>query len=66
LRRRSIYVYMQKYLQDNLLLTKEAFNDYILKQQSSQAASFGLTLEQYQQAVIDGSVVQSSPQSGSL
>jgi len=66
LRRRSIYVYMQKYLQDNLLLTKEAFNNYILKQQSSQAASFGLTLEQYQQAVIDGSVVQSSPQSGSL
>ena len=66
MRRRSIYVYMQKYLQDNLLLTKEAFNDYILKQQSSQAASFGLTLEQYQQAVIDGSVVQSSPQSGSL
>jgi len=66
LRRRSIYVYMQKYLQDNLLLTKEAFNNYILKQQSSQAASFGLTLEQYQQAVIDGSVVQSSLQSGSL
>jgi len=66
LRRRSIYVYMQKYLQDNLLLTKEAFNNYILKQQLSQAASFGLTLEQYQQAVIDGSVVQSSLQSGSL
>jgi len=64
--RRSIYVYMQKYLQDNLLLTKEAFNDYILKQQSTQAASFGLTLEQYQQAVIDGGVVQSSLQSGSL
>ena len=55
-----------KYIHDSLMLTKEAFNDYILKQQSSQAASFGLTLEQYQQAVIDGSVVQSSPQSGSL
>jgi hypothetical protein len=66
LRRRSIYVYMQKYQHDNLLLTKEAFNDYIIKQQSAQAASFGLTLEQYQQAIINGSVVQSSPQSGSL
>jgi hypothetical protein len=57
---------MQKYLQDNLLLTKEAFEQYIIKQQLSQAASFGLTLEQYQQAVANGSVVQSSPQSGSL
>ena len=46
-----------KYIHDNLLLTKEAFNNYILKQQSAQAASFGLTLEQYQQAVISGSVV---------
>jgi len=55
-----------KYIHDNLLLTKEAFNDYILKQQSTQAASFGLTLEQYQQAVINGSIVQSSLQSGSL
>lgn len=55
-----------KYIHDSLMLTKEAFNDYILKQQSSQAASFGLTLEQYQQAVTNGSVVQSSLQSGSL
>jgi hypothetical protein len=55
-----------KYIHDNLLLTKEAFNNYILKQQSTQAASFGLTLEQYQQTVINGSVVQSSPRSGSL
>jgi hypothetical protein len=57
---------MQKYLQDNLLLTKEAFEQYIIKQRESEAASYGLTLEQYQQAVINGSVVQSSPQSGSL
>jgi hypothetical protein len=57
---------MKKYIQDNLLLTKEAFEQYILKQQSTQAASFGLTLEQYQQAIINGSVVQSSPPTGSL
>jgi hypothetical protein len=46
-----------KYIHDNLLLTKEAFNNYILKQQSAQAASFGLTLEQYQQAVIEGTTI---------
>jgi hypothetical protein len=46
-----------KYIHDNLLLTKEAFNNYILKQQSTQAASFGLTLEQYQQAIIEGTTV---------
>jgi hypothetical protein len=57
---------MKKYIQDNILLTKEAIAEYILKQQSTQAASFGLTLEQYQQAIINGSVVQSSPPTGSL
>jgi hypothetical protein len=48
---------MKKYIQDSLMLTKEAFNEYILKQRESQAASFGLTLEQYEQAVISGSVL---------
>lgn len=66
MRRCNIYVYMQKYLQDNLLLTKEAFEQYIIKQQLTQAASFGLTLEQYQQAIINGGVVQSVPPTGSL
>ena len=56
----------KKYIESTLMITKEAFNNYILKQQSAQAASFGLTLEQYQQTIINGSVVQSSPQSGSL
>jgi uncharacterized membrane protein (UPF0182 family) len=56
----------KKYIENTLMITKEAFNNYILKQQSAQAASFGLTLEQYQQAIINGSVVQSSPRSGSL
>ena len=57
---------MQKYLQDNILLTKEAFEQYIIKQRASQAASYGLTLEQYQQAIINGGVVQSVPPTGSL
>lgn len=55
-----------KYIQDSLMLTKEAFNDYILKQQSTQAASFGLTLEQYQQAVINGGVVTQQVPTSSL
>ena len=56
--RRSIYVYMQKYLQDNLLLTKEAFEDYINQQRESEAKSYSLTLEQYNQAILSGSIVQ--------
>jgi hypothetical protein len=58
LHRRSIYVYMQKYLQDNLLLTKEAFEQYIIKQRESEATSYGLTVEQYNQAILSGSIVQ--------
>jgi hypothetical protein len=50
-----------KYIQDSLMLTKEAFEEYILRQRETEAASFGLTLEQYQQAVMSGSYVQSSP-----
>ena len=57
---------MQKYLQDNILLTKEAFEQYIIKQRESEAAQYGLTLEQYQQAIINGGVVQFVPPSGSL
>jgi hypothetical protein len=47
----------KKYIESTLMITKEAFNNYILKQQSAQAASFGLTLEQYQQAVIEGTTI---------
>ena len=47
----------KKYIESSLMLTKEAFNDYILRQQSTQAALYGLTLEQYQQAIVDGGVV---------
>jgi hypothetical protein len=53
---------MKKYIQDDILTTKEAFEAYILKQRSAEATSYGLTLEQYQQAILSGSVVQFSPQ----
>lgn len=57
---------MQKYQHDNLLLTKEAFKQYIIKQREAEAASYGLTLEQYQQVIFNGGVVQSVPPTGSL
>jgi hypothetical protein len=49
---------MKKYIQDDLLLTKKAFEEYILKQRQTEATSYGLTLEQYQQAILSGSVVR--------
>jgi hypothetical protein len=51
----------KKYIESSILLTKEAFAEYILKQRETEAASYGLTLEQYQQAILSGSCVQSSP-----
>jgi len=53
---------MQKYLQDSLLLTKEAFEAYINKQREFEATSYGVTLEQYNQAILSGSVVQAKSQ----
>jgi hypothetical protein len=56
-----------KYIQDSLLLTKEAIADSILKQRTEQAKLYGLTLDEFMQAVIEGkTVVQSSPPTGSL
>ena len=56
-----------KYIQDSLLLTKEAIADSILKQRTEQAKRYGLTLEEFMNAVINGeTVVQSSPPTGSL
>ena len=45
---------MQKYIQDSLLLTKEAIADSILRQRVEQAKRYGLTLEEYMQAIIEG------------
>ena len=47
-----------KYIQDSLMLTKEAFEEYILRQRQAEATSYGLTLEQYQQAILSGSVIR--------
>ena len=48
----------KKYIQDSLLLTKEAFEQYIQQARQSQATEYGLTLEEYNNAILSGSVVQ--------
>jgi hypothetical protein len=49
---------MKKYMQDSVLLTKEAFEQYIQQQREAQTSQYGLTLEEYNQAIMNGDVVQ--------
>ena len=49
---------MKKYIQDSLMLTKEVFEQYIQQQRELEASQYGLTLEEYNQAILSGSVVQ--------
>lgn len=51
-------LHIKKYIQDSLLLTKEDFISHSLNTQQTQAQQYGLTLEQWQQAIMSGSVVQ--------
>ena len=48
----------KKYIQDSLILTKEALEQYIQQQREAQATQYGLTLEEYNQAIMNGDVVQ--------
>jgi hypothetical protein len=48
----------KKYIQDSLLLTKEAFEQYTQQQRNTEATQYGLTMEEYQHAIMSGSVVQ--------
>ena len=40
------------------MLTKEAFIEAALRQHQQQAAQYGLTLDEWQQAIMSGSVVE--------
>ena len=53
----------KKYIQDSLMLTKQAFIEAALHQQQSEAAQYGLTLEEWQHAITSGSVVQAKSSS---
>jgi hypothetical protein len=52
---------MKKYIQDSIILTKEDMMLSIQRQREAQAAQYGLTLEQWDNAVASGSVVESKP-----
>ena len=47
-----------KYIEGSMMLTKEAFEQYIQQQREAQATQYGLTTEEYQHAIMSGSVVQ--------
>ena len=47
----------KKYLQDNVLLTKEAFEIYARQLREEKAKECGMTLEEWDAAVLNGSVV---------
>jgi hypothetical protein len=48
----------KKYIQDSLILTKEAFIEAALRQQQSQATEYGMSLDEWQNAIMSGSVVE--------
>ena len=48
----------KKYIESSLMLTKEAFIEAALRQQQTEAAQYGLTLDEWQNSILSGSVVQ--------
>jgi len=53
----------KKYIPDSMMLTKESFEQHMLRLREERAKQYGMTLEQWDAAVANGSVVQ--PLSGS-
>jgi hypothetical protein len=47
-----------KYIEGSMMLTKEAFEQYIQQARNAEATQYGLTLEEYNNAILSGSVVQ--------
>ena len=48
----------KKYLPDSMMLTKEAFEQYMLRLREERAKQYGMTLEQWDAAIASGAVVQ--------
>ena len=48
----------KKYIEGSLMLTKEAFIEAALHQQQTEAAQYGLTLDEWRNSILSGSVVQ--------
>jgi hypothetical protein len=53
----------KKYIADSLMLTKESFEEYALRLRIERAKEHGMTLEQWDAAIANQSVIQ--PISGS-
>ena len=49
---------MEKQIMTDLMLTKEAFEQYARKLREDRAKEFGMTLEQWDAAIANGDVVQ--------
>lgn len=48
----------KKFIEGSMMLTKEAFAQYIHNQRIAEAAEYGIPLDDYLQAIASGSVVQ--------
>jgi len=53
----------KKYIPDSMMLTKESFEQHMLRLREERAKQYGMTLEQWDAAVAMGAIVQ--PLSGS-
>jgi len=48
----------KKYIPDSLMLTKEAFEQHMLRLRAERAKQYGMTLEQWDAAIANGDVIQ--------
>ena len=48
----------KKYIPDSLMLTKEAFEQHMLRLRAERAKQYGMTLEQWDAAIGSGAVIQ--------
>lgn len=49
---------MKKYIPDSMMLTKESFEQHMLRLREERAKQYGMTLEQWDTAVATGAIVQ--------
>lgn len=48
----------KKYIPDSMMLTKESFEQHMLRLREERAKQYGMTLEQWDNAVATGAIVQ--------
>jgi hypothetical protein len=50
-----------KYIENSMMLTKEAFAQYIQNLKEERAKTHGMTIEEWDNAVMNGGVVEAKP-----